>query len=82
MANIRSAYANLVADYLNNTGSASAKSIDVPAQQKEANWVISHDLETMKDGSVSKITVPDYATTMTSWLVGITTSGDITVSGH
>lgn len=35
LANVRSAYANLVADYLDNSDAATSKSIEVPVKQKE-----------------------------------------------
>ncbi len=82
LSNIRSAYATLVADYLNNDEAATAKSVSVDAKQKEASWKLSsHELEVMKDGSASRLIVPDYVDTWTSWVVTITNSGDISVSG-
>ena len=38
LANVRSAYANLVADYLDNSDAATSKSIEVPVKQKEDDW--------------------------------------------
>lgn len=38
LANVRSAYANLVADYLDNSDAATSKSIEVPVKQKEDGW--------------------------------------------
>ena len=80
LANVRSAYANLVADYLANTGAATAKSIDVPVAQKETGWQNGSDgkLETMVDGAISQITVPSK--TSGNYTVTIAANGTVSVS--
>ncbi len=77
IANIRSAYATLVAKYLEDT---SANTITVPcAGQKDTDWHISNNtLQTMVDGTVSQISVT--AITSGNYTVAITDSGSITVS--
>ena len=82
IANVRSAYANLVANYITNTESASAFSMDVPAKQKDAKWQTignsdNYLLEQMVDGSMTAISVP-YATG--SYNVKIDTSGSVSVT--
>ena len=80
LANVRSAYANLVADYLSNTGAATAKSIPVPVAQREDGWQNGSDgkLETMVDGTISQITVP--AKTSGNYTVTIAANGTVSVS--
>lgn len=83
IANIRSAYATLAADYLTNTGAAAEKSIDVPVTQKEAKWQSAGDannytLQQMRDGAVSDIDVP--AATSGNYTVTIAANGTITVT--
>ena len=78
MANVRSAYATLIAKYLEDN---SANSIAVPAKQATSTWETSGGgvLETMNNGSIAKVTYSakqagnDYS-------VAIDASGVITVS--
>jgi len=83
IANVRSAYATLVADYLTSTTAAADKTIAVPVTQKEANWQ-SHNgdanfpLEQMKDGAISTINVP--SATSGNYTVKIAKDGTITVT--
>ena len=80
LSNIRSAYATLVADYLNNDSAATAKSVEVDAKQKEDGWKISHELEVMRDGSASAYSIENYNEGTTSWVVTINNDGTIEVS--
>ena len=83
IANVRSAYATLVADYLTSTAAAAEKTINVPVSQKQANWQ-SHDgdanypLEQMKDGAISVVNVPQKTTG--TYDVKIAADGTITVN--
>ncbi len=79
IANIRSAYATLVAGYLENT---SANAIDVTAAgQKDADWHISsHALQTMVDGTMSAIDNFSGATGTQSYKVAIDESGSVAVT--
>ena len=79
LANVRSAYATLVADYLDNSNAAAAKTISVPSTQKEANWQNgTGKLETMVDGAISEINVP--AVVDGSYVVAIAADGKVTVT--
>ncbi len=83
IANVRSAYATLVASYLTNTKAAAAASIVVPAAQKEAKWQnigdsANYPLEQMRDGSITTVDVP--AKTTGDYTVAITASGEVSVS--
>ena len=82
IANVRSAYATLVADYLTSENAAASKTISVPANQKEANWqnkgnAANYPLEQMKDGAITKVSVP--AKTSGNYQVTISKGGTITV---
>ena len=82
IANVRSAYATLVADYLTSTEAAAAKTINVPVAQKEANWQSHGDdanypLEQMKDGEISVVNVPQKIAG--NYVVTIAADGTITV---
>ncbi len=84
VANVRSAYATLVADYLTNTGAATAKTIKVPVAQKEANWqtlgadVTDYPLEQMRDGSITSVNIPQK--TSGTYDVTIAADGNISVA--
>ena len=83
LANVRSAYATLVADYLTNTGAAAEKSIEVPVTQKEANWQsagdnANYELQQMKDGAISTVNVPSKIDG--TYKVTIAANGTITVN--
>ena len=79
LANIRSAYATLVADYLGNSNAAAAKTIDVPSTQKEAGWQNgTGKLETMVDGAITEINVP--AVVGGNYAVTIAADGKVTVT--
>ena len=82
IANVRSAYATLVADYLTSTEAAAEKTINVPVAQKEANWQShgndeNYPLEQMKDGAISVVNVPQKITG--NYVVKIAANGTITV---
>ena len=80
LANIRSAYATLVADYLDNSEAAAAKSIEVPATQKENDWQNgTGKLETMVDGTIREISVPVHLAG-TNYTVAISASGIVSVT--
>lgn len=80
LANIRSAYATLVADYLNNGNAATTKSIKVPVAQKESGWTngTNNKLQTMKDGAIKSITISGKTTG--NYTVKISKGGTVTVS--
>ena len=82
LANVRSAYATLVADYLTNTEAATEKSIEVEAAQKEASWQSTGDgkayLETMIDGTIEEVEIP--AVVGGSYKVTIAANGKVTVT--
>lgn len=77
LANVRSAYATLVAGYLDNSEAAAEKSIAVPATQKEDGWQNgTGKLETMVDGAITEIDVPAKTD---SYTVTISAAGVVTV---
>lgn len=83
IANVRSAYATLVADYLTSTNASAAKTINVPVSQKEDNWQSASDganypLEQMRDGAITTVNVP--AKTSGNYAVAISADGNITIS--
>ena len=77
MANVRSAYATLVAKYLEDNA---ANSIAVPAKQSQADWQTTGGgvLETMVNGAISEVTYD--AKTSGSYTVAISDTGVVTVS--
>ena len=77
IANIRSAYATLVAKYLEDNA---ANSIDVPAiGQADTSWHIANNkLETMVNGSIVEVSVT--AKTSGNYKVAINANGDVSVS--
>ena len=79
LANVRSAYATLVADYLGNTGAAAEKSVTVPVTQKEDGWQNgTGTLEIMVDGTSSVINVPSH--TSGNYTITIGTNGVVSVT--
>ena len=83
IANVRSAYASLVGDFLTSEDAAAEKSIEVPVSQKEDKWQSAGDadkytLEQMLDGAIEKIEVP--AATSGNYVVKIGTDGKVTVT--
>lgn len=69
LANVRSAYAEVVADYLTDS---SAESINVPVTQKQSGW----------QGSASAIAGASItAKTTGSYVVAVDASGNVTVDG-
>ena len=83
LANIRSAYATLVADYLGNSNAAAAKTINVPVAQKEDGWVSGDAskkayLETMIDGTIQQVEVP--AKTSGNYVVTIAADGTVSIT--
>ena len=77
MANVRAAYATLVAKYIED---GSANSIVVPAKQGQASWQTSGGgvLETMNDGAISAINY-SAVTYSGNYTVEITASGVVSV---
>ena len=78
MANIRSAYAGVVTDYLTN---ASATTATVSAQQKVADWQTDPDpyLEIMNGASTSSLSVT--AAPNGTYTIAINADGSVTVTG-
>ena len=77
LANVRSAYATLVADYLDNGGADDTKEIEVKAQQKVDGWVTKdHSLEVMIDGNSKQVDIPAKTDTYT---VSIDKDGNVDV---
>ena len=75
-ANVRAAYATLVADYLDG---GTAKSIEVEVKQKDNEWHLdpAPKLEVMVDGAVQEVPIP--AKTSGTYKVSITADGTVTV---
>ena len=85
LANVRSAYAELMTEYLTWDGTSTINPINVPVKQVQANWQIDGNAETtmIAEGVVDKgISVP--AKTSGNYTLTLTTTGDtagtITVS--
>ncbi len=83
LANVRSAYATLIADYLTSDKAATAKDIKVAVNQKEAKWqnlnnADNYPLVQMRDGSTVTVNVP--AATSGSYTVKISASGEVSVT--
>lgn len=76
-ANIRSAYATLVADYLEN---GAAKSIDVEVAQKKPDWQTTPPptLTVMSNGTSEEKDIP--AKTSGKYTVSISADGAVTVN--
>ena len=77
VANVRSAYATLVAGYLEDN---KANSITIEAQQKVTGWATKPDptLQVMVDGESYSIDIP---ASTSSYTVSISEAGKVTVSG-
>ena len=77
VANVRSAYAGVVTDWLTN---ASATAVNVPAQQKVSGWQTSPApyLEAMNNASMSSITFG--AVVDDNYTISIDTAGSVTIS--
>ncbi|MBR2697055.1 MAG: prepilin-type N-terminal cleavage/methylation domain-containing protein [Clostridia bacterium] len=76
VANVRSAYATLMADYLQNTAS---KSTTVTALQKTSTWETSPDpkLKTMIDGVEGSVTIPAKTS---NYKIAVGADGKVTIS--
>ncbi len=82
LSNVRSAYAEVMADYLAN-GATSGTSATVTINQKEASWQMGADqavLHTRVNGSEGSVTIPDFATGKTTYTVTVTDSGSVSVT--
>jgi len=79
MANVRSAYANIVSQYLTNADTG--YSMTVAAQQTQSGWQNSENghLRIQVDGSESEITVPAILKD-NDYTVAIDKDGSVTVS--
>ncbi len=81
IANVRSAYATLMASYLQNADTWSGDSVVVSAQQKEKGWEgATPTLKTMVDGSEGSINFPGFDPVQTTYTVKIDASGSCTIS--
>ena len=76
VANVRSAYATLVADYMMTS---EAKEISVTAQQKTDGWTSdpAPTLTTMINGAAGSIPIPSSTT---SYTIAIDADGNVTIS--
>ncbi len=83
LSNIRSAYAEAVAEYLSN-GATSATSAKVgQVQQKSASWQMGADnavLNTRVNGSESKVSVSAWDGAATGWTVTVASDGTVTAA--
>ena len=80
LANIRSAYAECVTDFLTNAGTSySGKTISVVAQQTQSGWQGGVSTIGTSIGSVGKITVTNHIKPDT-YSVEITASGAVSVN--
>ena len=77
VANIRSAYATIVTTYL-ETGSAASTTVPVNARQSEWQTSPAPQLEVMKDGSASQLSIAPKISG--NYTVSIDASGSITVN--
>ena len=76
VANVRSAYATLVAQYMEN---GEADSIEVPVTQKKSGWQTSPApvLQTMKDGDMKDVAIA--AKESGKYVVSIDSEGNVKV---
>lgn len=72
-ANLRSAYAEVAANYL-TSGSAATK--PVSATQTQSDW----QNQNLKNGSIGDQSMPPAKVSGQAWSVGVTTSGEIKIS--
>ena len=84
IANVRSAYANLVANYITDPESTGGTSIPVSVMQKQANWQTASDaanypLQQLVNGSMTTMNIP--AKTSGTYNVTIDSSGSVSVPG-
>ena len=81
LSNIRSAYAEAMADYLANGGTSATSAKVTKVAQKTSSWQMGAEnavLQTRVNGSESSATIP--ATNLTGWTVTVTTSGECSVT--
>ena len=83
IANVRSAYAGIVTDYLADTASYSTLSATVSAQQKQTGWQTSeHSLVGMSGSNEYSIDIPsEGAKAGGSWELTINESGVVSLTG-
>ena len=76
-ANVRAAYATLVTQYLDK---GEAAQMEVPAQQKTANWQTNPapKIQSMGDGSMQEVTF-DAKVSPASYVVKIDAEGKVTI---
>lgn len=78
LSNIRSAYAGLVTQYLEDGASNEVK---IKSKQAQAGWQGNEStIQTMVQGSVATVTLPADKTNGAEFTVSINTSGSITVT--
>ena len=82
MANVRSAYADLVANYLVGSNDGAEASTTVKARQLQSSWQGPEGtLVTRQNGSETTITY-DAVTSPNSYTISIDASGSVTVTGN
>ncbi len=83
IANVRSAYAAVVTDYLTNTDGYASISAEVNAQQKVSGWITSsHHITEMYGATVTSLEIPaGGAHTGGVWTVTVTSDGQVSVAG-
>ena len=73
LANIRAAYATIVAEYID--GNEDVGAIEVPVTQKKAGWQSTEDgtayLQTMVDGTIGKVSIPGEISGKKSYVVAV-----------
>lgn len=78
LANVRSAYAELMAEYLTWNGTDEIEDIEVPAKQVQENWQIDDDAETttIAEGHTGDGIVVPFVLADGSYVVHIETTGE------
>ncbi len=82
IANVRSAYAGVVTDYLTDTANYASISAVVQAQQKVTSWqTSSHHIMQMNGATMTSTEIPEGgAKAGGSWTIKINESGSVTIS--
>lgn len=83
LSNVRSAYAEAVAEYLANGATASTKAVVASTQQKVSGWQMPSEqavLNTRVNGSESQCSVAAWDGNTQGWTVTVDASGSVTTA--
>ena len=80
LSNIRSAYAEAVADYLANGAQAETQASVTRVNQTVSKWQTSAKLYTRVDGKEAEVNIPEYSGKKKGWTVTVSAGGTVSVA--